>query len=346
MIVQRNEILIAIGVDVAKAGAGHGTGVMQRIEIGFVEGRGVPHGIAHPGHFDLNDFGPQFGHVRDRVGGKDVHGAAHPTDTLQGIRLDELVTHIEDFFTVFFEGGLHLLEFFLAFGAVEILDITNFHFLEILILHLDYPLVLEFPQLRGTKAEVALVNLAVVMSQGPAQPFHPAGSPILIGRGALGVEEGPILFVFNGIDPGTILEVGKFRDFVDIENRAGGDFVFHQLLLGLDAVGVPQPLGSNGVGFDQGLEGVPGRHFLQERVFMDQPAEFRQVALDTHTDAIPEPVGLAADHHVTVFTGVPGVLVQVGVPGTGPGFDGLVEPVPGDVKVQDVHHSIRPRCIR
>ena len=68
---------------------------------------------------------------------------------------------------------------------------------------------------------------------------------------------------------------------------------------------------------------------------MDQPSELREVSLDAHTDPVPEPVGLATDHHVSVPAGIPLILVQVGVPGAGPGFDAFVKTVPANIKVED-----------
>ena len=54
--------------------------------------------------------------------------------------LVELIARIEGLLAVLLEGRLHLFELFLAFGAGEVLDIANLHFLEIFIVHLDYPL--------------------------------------------------------------------------------------------------------------------------------------------------------------------------------------------------------------
>src|SRR3990172_7568766 len=75
---------------------------------------------------------------------------------------------------------------------------------------------------------------------------------------------------------------------------------------------------------------------------MNQPAELRIVPLDAHSDPVPEPVALAADHHVAVSARVPLVLVQVGVPSAGPRLDAGVEPVPAEVEIEDVEVGLGP----
>ena len=141
----------------------------------------------------------------------------------------------------------------------------------------------------------------------------------------------------NGAHPGTVLEVGKLGEFINKQNRSGRNLIFQKLLLGLIPVDVPEPSGGQGVRLDQHIQSVPAAHLFENGVFVDQPSELREVSLNAHADPIPEPVGLAADHHVSVPAGIPLILVQVGVPGAGPGLDAGVKTVPADIKVKDVH---------
>ena len=131
--------------------------------------------------------------------------------------------------------------------------------------------------------------------------------------------------------------MGELGDLVDVQNRAGSDLVFQKFLFGLDPVDVPEPPGGEGVGLDQHLQGVPAAHLFEDGILVDQPAKLGEVPLNTHADAVPQPVGLTADHHVAVTAGIPLVLVEVGVPAARPRLDGGVEHVPADIKVQDVH---------
>ena len=73
---------------------------------------------------------------------------------------------------------------------------------------------------------------------------------------------------------------------------------------------------------------------------MDQPAELGVVPLDAHADPVPEPVALAADHHVAVPAGIPLVLVEVGVPAPGSRLDAGVEAVPAEIEVEDVEQGL------
>jgi hypothetical protein len=95
---------------------------MQRIEIGLVEGRGVLHGIAHAGHLELVDLGPQLRQVGHRVGREDIHGAAHPADALQGLGFAHLMTRSEGGPAVVLIGHLHLGQLFVALGAILLLQ--------------------------------------------------------------------------------------------------------------------------------------------------------------------------------------------------------------------------------
>src|SRR3989304_2130386 len=63
---------------------------------------------------------------------------------------------------------------------------------------------------------------------------------------------------------------------------------------------------------------------------------------DAHADPVPEPVALAADHHVAVSARVPLVLVQVGVTSSGSPLDAGVETVPSDVEIEEVEIGLGP----
>ncbi len=127
--------------------------------------------------------------------------------------------------------------------------------------------------------------------------------------------------------------MGEFSDLVDVQNRPGRKLVLEQFCFSFDPALVSEPAGGHGIDLDQGVQGVPGPHLLEEGIFVDQPAELVVIALKAKADVVPELVGLPADHHVPVLAGVPGILVQVGVPAAGSAFDTGIEPVPGNIKV-------------
>src|SRR5208337_4196654 len=131
------------------------------------------------------------------------------------------------------------------------------------------------------------------------------------------------------VDPGPILEVGELADLVDVENRPGRNLVLEQLGFCFHTVGVSEPPGGQGVGLYKSVQGVSGRHFLEEGIFVDQPAELGFLTLKAKAYIIPELVGLAADHHVAVFTGVPGILVEACIPAAGTGLYTCIETIPG-----------------
>ena len=120
VVIHGQKILVGVGVGETQAGAGHGTGVVERIQVGLVERGGVPHGVTHPRHLDLDALGPQFGQVGHRVGREDIHGAAQPPDPFERCGLGVFIAHIEELLAVLLVGHLHLIHLTFALGARQV----------------------------------------------------------------------------------------------------------------------------------------------------------------------------------------------------------------------------------
>jgi len=120
VVVHGQKVLVGVGVGETQTGAGHGPGVVERIQIALVKRRGVPHGIPHPGHLDLDHLGTQFGQVGNRMGREDIHGAAQPLDAFERLGLGVLIAHVKEILAILFIRHLHLVHFALTFGAWQV----------------------------------------------------------------------------------------------------------------------------------------------------------------------------------------------------------------------------------
>ena len=120
MVVHGQKVLVGVGVGEPETGSGHGTRVVERIQIALVKRRGVPHGIPHPGHLDLDHLGTMFGKVGHRMGREDIHGAAQPLDAFERRGFGVFIAHVKSLLAVLLVGHLKLFHFTLALGAWQV----------------------------------------------------------------------------------------------------------------------------------------------------------------------------------------------------------------------------------